>query len=123
VTGKKHRGEEKGSGHLHMDTDKKASSPEETETRIPFDIAWSLLTPKERAKLRNYVLYGDTFYQASDAMKEDAYALLAKRHAISIDHVKTRLQEAEEALHAELHELLVGLQTKQGTHNKTATQE
>ena len=106
-----------------MGTGKKASPPEGTETGVPLDIAWSLLTPKERAKLRNYVLYGDTFYQASDAMKEEAYALLAKRHTISIDHIKTRLQEAEEALHAELHELLAGLQTKHGTHNKTATQE
>ena len=122
MTGKKRRGEEKGSGHLHMGTDKEASSPEETKTEIPLDIALSLLTAKERAKLRNYVLYGPAFYQTSNAMKEEAYAILAERHAISIDHIKTRLQEPEEALHAELHELLVGLQTKYGTYNKTATQ-
>lgn len=122
MTGKKRRGEEKDSGHLHMGTDKEASSPEETKTGIPLDIALSLLTPKERAKLRNYVLYGPTFYQTSNAMKEEAYAILAERHALLIDHIKTRLQEPEEALHAELHELLAGLRTKYGTHNKTATQ-
>jgi hypothetical protein len=109
-------------------TDKKrrgkaASSPEGTKLEIPLDIVLSLLTPKERAKLRNYVLYGDTFYQANDAMKEEAYALLAERHAISINHMKTRLQDPEETLHAELHKLLVGLQAKYDTHNKTATQE
>lgn len=68
-------------------------TPEETQIEVPLDIALSLLTPKERAKLRNYVLYGSTFYQASNATKEEAYAILAKRHAISIDHIKARLQD------------------------------
>jgi hypothetical protein len=87
--------------------------PQSTSMELPADISVYVLntfcTPKERAKLRNYVRYGDTFYQSSDDIKEKAYAILAERHAISVGHLKTRLQEAEEVLHAELHELLVAL--------------